>query len=209
MTSNSSSICPEAVFDVLATLIHLEPRVGRVFLSEIHLFTYLGCLLYLYKENPVADWGYNFAGTPVVAPYSAEVELAIENLYRTGYIDVNSEQQYGVTDAGQDEYQMLTQLAMASRAVYIEGACDSVLALPIGTVNSALHHEPALRRATASRGTRRLLERVDLDSLYRQFEALAEALDGTGEELIIPAVLWLTYLTRHTKVPTGQLEITF
>ena len=209
MKSHFPELCPEAVFDVLATISHLEPRMGRVFLSEIHLFTYLACLLYLYSGRPVADWNYSFAGTPLAAPFSADVERAIENLYRIGYIETDSAQQYGITEAGQQEYTLLAQLSIGERVPYIAGACDSVLSLPIGVVHSALNYEPALRRATASKATRRLLERVDLDSLYQQFAALAEALDGVNDELMVPAVVWLTYLTRHGNGPVGQLEILF
>jgi hypothetical protein len=182
---------PEAAFDALAIIASLEPTVGRVLPSEVHLFAYLACLLSLYSGNPVADWGYPFTGTTEGSPFSASVNDAL-TILRVG--DTTG---LGLSDSGSDEYALLRTLPRnTKREEFIAGACSSVLALPVPLVRAAMHHEPALRRVTALAAARPLLERVDVEALYEQFQALASVVGTEIRDIMVPAVAWLTYLVR-------------
>jgi len=60
---------PDATFDCLYVANHLQVKQLSISPQEIHLFTYLACLLWLYKERVVSDWGYDFVGTELGAPF--------------------------------------------------------------------------------------------------------------------------------------------
>lgn len=189
---------PEAVFDTLTILARLETPVGPVLRSEVHLFAYLGCLLSLYSGQPVAEWGYEFAGTAEGSPFSAAVEDALGSLIHSG--DVTAARSgLALAQAGHDEYGLLRTIGRYDeREAFIAGACASTLALPLGLLRSALNQEPALRRVSAIRGTRTLLDDADTAILYEQFNALSDALGAEVHDVMVPAVAWLTYLVKTT-----------
>ena len=187
---------PEAAFDTLAIVASLEPTVGRVLPSEVHLFAYLGCLLSLYSGHPVADWGYAFTGTIEGSPFSAAVNEAV-GVLRSSSDLLSDLTGLGLSESGRAEYDLLRTLPRnASREEFVLGACSSVLALPVPLVRSAMQQEPALRRVTALAASRPLLEGVDLDALYEQFQALASVIGTEISDVMVPAVAWLTYLVR-------------
>lgn len=195
---------PEATFDVLAIVAHLEPTVGRVLPSEVHLFSYLGCLLSLYSGNPVADWGYAFAGTVEGSPFSASVNEALGALRASSDL-VGDGTGLALSAPGRNEYELLRTLGQNShREEFLVGACSSVLALPVPVVRSALQQEPALRRVAAIAAPRPLLETVDLDGLYEQFKALASVIGAEVSDVMVPAVAWLTYLV-HTAAKESKM----
>ena len=49
-----------ASFDLLFVAEELSLKLGTATVGEIHLFSYLGCLLSLFEGQPVADLGYSF-----------------------------------------------------------------------------------------------------------------------------------------------------
>jgi hypothetical protein len=65
-------------------------------------------------------------------------------------------------------------------------------------VNS-LSNEPQLRLAMRTDGPRMLLTSVTSGPLYEQFGALVEALGPEHEELVVPASLYLNFLTQQAR----------
>ena len=76
---------PDATFDCLFVANRLQSQRSSISVQEIHLFTYLACLLWLYRERAVSDWGYKFVGTEVGAPFSREIDTALKELLERGY----------------------------------------------------------------------------------------------------------------------------
>lgn len=190
-------LIPEAAFDVLAIVAGLTPPFSEVLFSEVHLFAYLSCLLSLYDGQPVADWGYSFAGTREGSPYAHPLSDSIQSLYGSGFL-IGDERLIQISEAGRQEYEFLCTLSQnIRRTEYVAGACASVLALPLGVVRAALSQEPALKRTAALAATRPLLESADQSVLYEQFEALSEAVGVDIHDLMVPAVAWLMYLSRE------------
>jgi len=160
------------------------------------LFAYLGCLLSLYSGHPVADWGYTFTGTVEGSPFSASVSEAVGALRASSDL-LSDTTGLALSDSGREEYELLRTLPRnAAREEFVAGACSSVLALPVPLVRSAMQQEPALRRVTALAASRPLLEGVDVDVLYEQFQGLASVIGTEIRDLMVPAVAWLTYLVR-------------
>ncbi|MBK7829706.1 hypothetical protein [Nannocystis sp.] len=186
----------EAVYDTLSLVSHLTEPLEGVRQPEVHLFAYLACVLSLYDGKPVADWGYLFAGTANGSPLSPALDASIEQLEASGMLSVTDDL-LTLSEIGKQEYGIQQGLSQnAWREAYLTGACDSVLALPVGVLRDALSRESALDRAAQLATTRALLEDSDLQTLYDQFGALSEAIGVQVKELMIPAVTWLSYLSR-------------
>ena len=69
---------PLACFDCLALGAQLERHLGDSTEPELHMFSYLGCLLSLYAGRMVSEWGYRFVCTPDGAPYSPDLSYALK-----------------------------------------------------------------------------------------------------------------------------------
>ena len=190
-------INPAAYFDSLSIVLRLQKRLGEPSTAEISLFSYLSCLLWLYKKNPVSTWGYDFALTPRTYPFSADLQNSIMTLRANGFIRLSDEFYIHITPQGEQEYQQLKEFStMAEREPFLEGACSSLLALPYGVIRNTLQQEPDVRATMELSQSRALLTENDMDSLYEQFNALSAAIGIDMNDLMIPAVVWLKYLAK-------------
>jgi hypothetical protein len=189
-----AAINPFACFDCLAIGIRLQRNFDYIGNSEFHLFSYFACLLSLYRGNPVAEWQYSFAGTKQGSPFSEDIDEAIQRLLKVSLLN-----QHGlritISDRGIVEYETLLSLRInAERDVYIEGACTSALALPMGAVRHAVYQEPQLKASLVLNDSRRLLEGPGVATLHDHFSALSQAIGIDAGDLIVPATVWLSYL---------------
>ena len=197
---------PYAAFDCLAVGVRLQRVLGDVAAGELHLFSYLACLLSLYRRRAVADWEYQFAATSAGGPFSAQVATAIEELRSVGLLR-DEFPHLAVTEEGGVEYRCLSRLeSNSTRDVFIEGACASILSLPVGAVRSAICQDPVFRTARDYGSSRLLLEGSALSSLYEQFSALSRAVGVGVKDLMVPAVVWITYLARLPEEPQRSAE---
>jgi hypothetical protein len=191
---------PYAAFDSLYIASELTGKLQGASVADLHVFAYLGCLLSLYRRRPVADWGYGFAGTRDGSPFSPELESAVRALSAIGYLHL-SEGGVKVTATGREELVALQQLSQnRDRIVYLEPACSSGLAMPVGVIHHALAQEPTLRPATSLAATRPLLDGPYLPRLYEQFAVLGRTVGVEHQDLLIPATVWLGYLWRASEM---------
>lgn len=186
-----------AYFDCLALTTRLQRRLPDPSIAEIHLFAYLSCLLWLYEGNPLSNWGYDFVVTRNSFPFSRELRVALLFLTGTGYVETINQQQIHVSNSGIDEYTMIKELSLFSqREKYLDGACSSLLSLPVGIIRRAICKEPNIEAAVSLEQSRRLLTETDTDFFYEHFRALSSTLGIESNDLIVPAVVWLEYLQR-------------
>lgn len=189
---------PFAFYDTLALSNSLQGILGNCVRSEIHLFSYLSCLLSLYKKNPIADWGYSFAGTYYSSPFSMEIEDAINFSISYGYI-TEANQYINISEHGLIEYKKLSILKQnIQRERFLSGASSSTLAIPVNALRESLGSEPGLKASSHQISPRLLLDESNpsLVLLYDQFQALSKTIGIDLVDLMVPAVLWLTYLSK-------------
>lgn len=192
------SLSPEATIDSLFIAHHLQEEMGGFSAAELHLFGYLACLLWLYSGRVVTDWGYSFVGTELGAPFSVDINSAVNLLVERGYFAQVSEH-LRMSGPAEHSLQEFSGLALAQgRLECLQAACASTAALSAGMVGSALAQEPDLKRAQLTPMSRPLLEDLARSQLYSQFDALRKALDQKGDDLRMPAVVWLAALYRST-----------
>lgn len=183
-----------AIFDALFVCSDLQRVLKGAAVGEIHLFSYLACLLSIFKGQPSSEWGYSFAGVDQGSPFSVDLSEAIDLLIDKGSM-VAAEDLLRLTDSGSEELAFFTNLAIYSdRRPFLSAACSSVLAIPIGTVRTAMTMEPGLRPVVALRSTRALLTDATLEQLYEDFSVVNQAVEGQTEDLMVPATVWLSYL---------------
>src|SRR6266446_4381985 len=138
---------PDATFDCLFVATRLEVQTTSFSPQEIHLFAYLACLLWIYRQRPVTDWGYAFVGTELGAPFSREIDLALKELLERGYLQ-KIHDRVSPTELSKHPLSDLTELTMnQERAECLQAACSSTAAFSVGMVSSALAKEPELSRA--------------------------------------------------------------
>jgi len=186
----------EASFDCLFLAQRLQRLSASFPAAQLHLFAYLGCLLWLYRQEPLTDWGYSFVGTELGAPFSREINSALKEFLDRGYF-LRIEDRYAATRLAQEQFSDFDQLTLNdSRRACLAAACASTAAFSIGIVGSALSNEPELKRAQALPSNRLLLQDSAQKQLYEQFDGLRKAVGDRGSDLRLPAVVWLTALYR-------------
>ena len=184
-----------AYFDALSISDRLQPTLGPVAPSEIHLLAFLSCLLALYRGRAVGMWGYTFAVTEEGYPFSPDVQAAVDALLQQGVLLADADGFLAVTNGSTNELALLRSLStFHERDEYIDGACGSTLALPTGTIRDAVAHAPDVRGALRMGQTRLLLTQSGRNLLHDQFAALSQAVGIDVADLMVPAVVWLTYL---------------
>ena len=187
---------PYAAFDCLIIGRRLQNPTFRCTAAEIHLFAYLSCLLWLYRQRPVTEWGYGFVSTELGAPFSLDIDTTIKQLSDRGCFAYDQEKVI-ITDIAYHELDNFSALSLnRDRLECLDAACATTAAFSLGMVSNALGSDPELSRAQALRMSRRLLEESAQGELYKQFAVLRQSLIHRTEDLRLPAVVWLTALYR-------------
>jgi hypothetical protein len=201
---------PAATFDVL----FLTSALGRQSPPsniELHTFAYLACLLSVFRGRPASEWGYTFSAIPPTLPFSPGIEAALAELVASGLIQATAPvldedtdgvmlARHQVVDAGSQELAVWRGLTTFSgRVAYLEAATKTAVFSSLPGVVNSLSNEPQLRLAMRTDGPRMLLTSVTSGPLYEQFGALVEALGPEHEELVVPASLYLNFLTQQAR----------
>jgi hypothetical protein len=189
---------PEATYDSLFIVGHLEEPLHGVTAGEVQLFCYLARLLGLFRGAPSAEWGYRSARTNWGTPFSREIAQALKELEMSGQLRVAVQDAVTpmvCTDEGKALAKALDELELCrSRQPYLEAACSSASAFPVAAIRQAIRSEPTLKSASGHAGPQELLAGPSLELLYEQFGALREVLGDTPSDLLVPSSVWLSYL---------------
>lgn len=201
-----------ASFDAL-TLVSLLAVVEPPSDFDIHTFSYLGCLLFVYQGNPASSWGYSFSAVPPTIPFSTTLSRSVDRLASSGLLehardtethDVSGApdarpspvlERYRLTEIGREELAFLSSLhLMRQRTEYLTAATSTSLVYSVPAVINALIHEPQLMQAIKTQAPRALLAAASSRSLYKQFAALRDAMGQQVHHLSVPATVYVGYL---------------
>lgn len=187
---------PLAYYDCLSIGIRLSHRLNNFSSAELHLFSYLSCLLSLYKKKPISEWGYLFAGTEDGSPFSTDIYENLNIQVQHGCFKQEGSY-YTVTEIGEQQYKFLRDLNInQQRNECHEAACSSLLSFPIGVIREALYNQPEIRNGIKLSSSRILLEGPGIELIYEQFGELSTAIGVEIHDLLMPSILWLTYLAQ-------------
>jgi hypothetical protein len=195
---------PEATFDCLFMASRLQSQRIGLASQEIHLLAYLACLLWLYRQRPVTDWGYEFVGTELGAPFSREIDMTLKELLERGYLR-QIRGRFCASEYTEHSLQYLSGLTINhERTECLQAACSCTTVFSIGMVSNALANEPELGRSKATPLSRLLLEDAAQSQLYVQFKALRNVLEQRSNDLRLPAVVWLSALYQLDEISLGE-----
>lgn len=188
-----------ANFDVLYYLSHPRNKYHEQTLLEINTMMYLAELLSIYDGQKSSKWGYAFSRNKYGAPISAEIMSEIHLLCSKGIVDMDEKGYYHVADNAEIEHinALSSSNMMGWRTVYIDTVLDSLLTKPFPKVVSAVHNEPGISLLNSVGRTSSLLDGNMINGLYDDFQALKDVINNPQAGLVVPASLWIDYLSVH------------
>lgn len=194
MNTTVPEISPEAYCDAMFILNDAPKSVVPITVVEMHLFSYLGCILALFKGKPVGDWGYSYAITSDGFPFSAQFENARRALITRGLANV---EQDGTLDPQYPELAQELELINSigswdERRNCIRAATECAVALPVGSIRYAVEQSPGFSTPLKLGQRHQLLEEEDVTLLYDEFNVINNALGEVTDDLLSPAVIWLS-----------------
>lgn len=200
-------INPFAYFDSLSICRRLQNTLGNVAIAEIYLFAYLSCLLSLYKKLPASSWEYQFSITKEGYPYSIALDTSVQDHINNGLL-IGKEYYLELTESGKEVYNQLRTLELNyCREPFIEGACSTILAMPVGIIRKSLSQESVIKSALELSQSRMLLTDAEQGVIYEQFSTLSSVIGMEVKELIVPALVWLKCLSEQEDFESGSQTI--
>jgi hypothetical protein len=192
---SGSQVLPEAFYDSLSIANKLGDSLGEFKKEEIHLFSYFSSILFLYQGNPLAYWKYRFIVDPNGYPFSDELNEAISRHLLNGMLkdDGNFLQ---MTDRGSREYFRFKEMpTLKIREDFIYASCSTNIILPYSKTIRALLNDPEITKIIKT-NERQMIDNV---IVYQKFEELSKAVGVPSNDLIIPAVTWVNYISGDNK----------
>jgi len=191
----SPEIVPNAYGDALIIANDAPKSVVPMSVGEMHLFSYLGCVLGLFKGKAIGEWGYQYAVTSDGFPFSAEFEQARKGLLASGLIEVTSD---GLIRPLQPQLAMELDLIqslghwLSERRPWLRAATECALALPVGAIRHAINQTPGVEAPLRLRQRSKLLDAEDVQLLYDEYKVVSSVLGPDVKDTLSPAVLWLS-----------------
>lgn len=200
-------INPFAYFDSLSICRRLQNTLGNAAIAEIYLFAYLSCLLSLYKKLPASSWEYQFSITKEGYPYSTALDTSVQDHINNGLL-IGKEYYLELTESGKEVHNQLCTLELNYwREPFIEGACSTILAMPVGIIRKSLSQESVIKSALELSQSRMLLTDAEQGIIYEQFSTLSSVIGMEVKELIVPALVWLKCLSEQEDFESGSQTI--
>ena len=185
---------PQSYFDAVSILQGAPASVVPMSVVEMHLYGYLACVLALFRGRALSEWGYAYSVTAEGFPFSVDLDAARRSLTRRG---LASEDALGLVRAERpqlaEEAALLSRMrTLGQREELVRAATACALAFPIGAIRYAINQSPgmALPVSLGQRGT--LMQADDVALLYEEYRAVRQVLGPDVDDLLSPAVLWLS-----------------
>lgn len=193
----STQVIPEAFFDSLSLAHKLDNFLDGFTLPEIHLFSYFSSILFLYKGNPISEWQYKFIVDTNGYPFSTEINEATTRHVQNGLFEnSNNSNYYSITGRGTDEFSKFKALTMFKRREeYLNAACTTSILVPYTETERALLNDFEIGKAKSLENPSWL----DQSITYQKFQEISQAVGISADELVIPAITWVNYLTEKSK----------
>lgn len=190
----SSDFAPQSYFDAVSIIEGAPASVVPMSVVEMHLYGYLACILALFRGHAVSEWGYAYSVTSEGFPFSVDLDDARRSLVRRGLI---VEDEKGLISASRpalsDELSILNRMpSLVRREEWMRAATACALAFPVGAIRYAVNQSPGMvvPVSLGQRGT--LMQADDVSLLYEEYRAVSEVLGPNVDDLLSPAVLWLS-----------------
>jgi hypothetical protein len=184
----NEQVIPEAFFDSLSIAYKLDNYLEGFRLQEIHLFSYFASILYGYRGNNLADWGYKYLINASGYPFSRELDEAASRHVQNGLFE-DREDYWVVGGRGTTEFLKFKSLeSLNKREDYLDAACTTNILVPYSQTLRALASSPELKRPAD------VDDWLDQSGIYEKIIEISKAVGVSSDDLIIPAISWIKYL---------------
>lgn len=189
-----NQIEPEAYCDVLFVLGDAPKSLLPMSIVEMHLFSYLSCILALFRGEALGNWGYQYAVTTDGFPFSAQFEEARKLLVEAGLVvsDDDGHLRPRLPELAAEADTIMEIGSWSARRAVIRAAMDCALALPLGAIRYAIGQTPGMSSAAKLRQRRLLLDPDDVTLLYDEYKVVHSILGAASDDVLSPAVIWLS-----------------
>jgi len=193
----SNQVAPEAFFDSLSLAHKLDNFLDGFKLEEIHLFSYFSSILFLYRKNPVSDWGYRFTISDTGYPFSESIFEATKRHHQNGLFEDDGTF-YKITARGADDFHDKFKVlpTFSKREEYLNAACTTSILVPYSQTLRALLNDPELEKAKEI-DNKSWLEQ---SNIYEKFDEISKEVGISAEDLVIPAVTWVNYINEKERI---------
>ncbi|RZJ99310.1 MAG: hypothetical protein EOO43_26910 [Flavobacterium sp.] len=189
----STQVKPEAFYDSLSLANKLDNFLDGFRVEEIHLFSYFSSILYLYKKNPVTEWNYRFIISENGYPFSEDINEAISRHIQNGLFD-EKETYCTITSRGTDEFNKFKFLTgFKKREECLNAACTTSILMPYSQTLRALLNDPEILKEKENQNKPWL----EQSNIYQKFEELSLAVGVPVNDLLLPAVTWISYINNQ------------
>jgi hypothetical protein len=186
-------VIPEAFFDSISLSAKLDNFLDGFKLEEVHLFSYFSSILFLYKGNTATDWQYQYTITKEGYPFSSEIFEALTRHIQNGHIE-QKENFYSITSRGIEELKTFKELSgFSKREPFLEAACTTSILIPYSQTQRALLNDSEFLKAKTIKNN----SWIDQSNIYGKFKEISEAVGVKTDDLIIPAVTWISYINEN------------
>jgi len=189
-----SEIAPEAYFDALVILCDAPSSAAPMSVIEMHLFSYLGCILALFQGKSIGEWGYSYSITSEGFPFSPELEDARKAILNRGLININND---GLLSSIQPQLNLELEVLLkvkdwGQRRLWMKSSTECALVFPLGSIRYAISQTPGMLTANKLRQRSKLLENHDITKLYDEYGIVSQVLGTDNNDVLAPAVIWLS-----------------
>jgi hypothetical protein len=191
----STQVIPEAFFDSLSLAHKLDNFLDGFKLQEIHLFAYFSSILFLYRGNLVSDWQYKFTVDSNGYPFSSEINEATTRHIQNGIFEFQNNY-YTITARGADEFSRFSSLKIfAKREEFLTASCTTSILVPYSETERALLNDSEIEKVKSLHNESWL----DQSKIYQKFQEISQSVGISADDLLIPAVTWVNYLSKKQK----------
>lgn len=191
----SKQVTPEAFFDSLSLAHKLDNFLDGFKLEEIHLFSYFSSFLYCYAGNAISTWPHKYIVSNGY-PFSDSINEAIVRHIQNGFFE-NKGEYFVISGRGTDEFNKFKTLSsFVKTEEMLNAATTTTILMPYAETLRALLNEPDIKSAEKLQNESWLNQM----NFYPKFAEINKAIGLKNQDLVIPAVIWINYLTEKNKI---------
>lgn len=204
----SEPLSPEAYGDAIVIIADAPSSILPMSVIEMHLYAYLGCIFALFTGRPIGEWGYKFAVTSDGFPFSAQLEDGRRAAGSMGLLETDDKGLMSANPAAMaTELELLMSLTTwTERRPCLRTAMECALALPVGSIRYAINQTPGVAPSLKLGQRRQLLDEDDIALLYEEYQIVDSVLGVGANDLLSPAVIWLSARILRTEEGTGGIQ---
>ncbi|MDU4002415.1 hypothetical protein [Pluralibacter gergoviae] len=195
-------ILPSAYFDSLMIMDEMPASLRPISFVEYHLYSYLSCVLALFKGESISSWGYKYTVTEYGFPFSNELQHAIDFLLNRGFIYSDENGLFHPNDdiISAELNNFSHDKSLINRRELISIALQCGLNIPSGAIRNAIKNSPGMSLSTSLAQAAPLLDDEDnIDILYEEYDVISKMIGKENKDLLSPAVIWLSARVMRTE----------